>query len=65
MYSIHSKIYFKSEYGYRIQSHYPDTEQTCPCLIILFPSAKLGSDKYQFDKLLAGLNCNKSVPMLI
>ena len=30
------------------QSHYPDTERTSPCLILIMPSAGLGSNKYQF-----------------
>ena len=29
-------------------SHYPDSELTSPCRILLMPSARLGSDKYQF-----------------
>ena len=31
-----------------ILSHYPDTEPTSPCPILIMPSAWLGSDKYQF-----------------
>ena len=37
---------------YPIPSHYPDTELTRPCPSIIMLSAWLGSDKYQFDKLL-------------
>ena len=33
---------------YPIESHYPDTELTSPCPILIMPSARLGSDKYQF-----------------
>ena len=33
---------------YPTQSHYPDTEPTSPCPILIMPSAWLGSDKYQF-----------------
>ena len=32
---------------YPIQSHYPDTERTSPCPILLMPSHRLGSDKYK------------------
>ena len=31
-----------------IQSHYPITESTSPCPILIMPSTRLGSDKYQF-----------------
>ena len=41
---------------YLTQSHYPDTEPTSPCPILLIPSARLRSDKYQFDKLMVWLN---------
>ena len=34
---------------YPTQSHYPDTEVTNPFPILLMPSARLGSDKYQFE----------------
>ena len=34
------------------QLHFPDTELTSPCRILLMPHARLGSDKYQFDKSL-------------
>ena len=34
------------------QSHYPYTEPTSPCAILIMPSARLGSDKYHFDKSL-------------
>ena len=37
---------------YPTQSHYPDIEQTSPCLILLMLNMCLGSDKYQFDKSL-------------
>ena len=33
-------------------SYYPDTELACPFPILLMPSARLGSNKYQFYKLL-------------
>ena len=33
---------------YPTQSHYPTTEQTSPCPMLIMPSAGLGSDKYQF-----------------
>ena len=33
---------------YLTQSHYPDTEPTSPCLILIMPSARLGSDQYKF-----------------
>ena len=32
---------------YPTQSHYPDTEPTSPCPILIMPSTRLGSDKYQ------------------
>ena len=32
---------------YTNQSHYTDTEPTSPCLILIRPSARLGSDKCQ------------------
>ena len=32
------------------QSHYPDTESTSPCSILIMPNTWLGSDKYQFYK---------------
>ena len=35
---------------YPTQSHYPVTELTSPCAILLMSSTRLGSDKYQFDK---------------
>ena len=38
--------------GYLTQSHYPDA-LTSPCPILLMLNARLGSDKYQFAKLLA------------
>ena len=41
---------------YPTQSHYPDTEPTSPCPILLMPSARLGSDTYQFDKSLVWLD---------
>ena len=34
--------------GYPTQSHYPDTEPTSPCPILIMLSAWLGSNKYQF-----------------
>ena len=33
---------------YPTQSHYPDTERTSPCPILIMLSARLVSDKYQF-----------------
>ena len=41
---------------YPTQSHYPDTELPSPCPILLMPSARLCSDKYQFDKFLVWLS---------
>ena len=41
---------------YPTQLHYPDTELTSPCLILLIPTAILGSDKYKFDKSLVWLD---------
>ena len=35
---------------YPTQSCYSDTEQASPCLFPLMPSARLGSDRYQFGK---------------
>ena len=37
---------------YPTQSHYPDTEPTHPCTIIMMMCTWLGSDKYQFHKSL-------------
>ena len=37
-------------------SYYPDTELTCPCPILLMPSARLGRNKYQFYKPLVCLD---------
>ena len=34
--------------SYSTQSHYPDTEPTSPCSILIMSSARLGSDKLQF-----------------
>ena len=42
--------------SYPIQSHYPDTELISPCPILLMPSARLGSDKYQFYESLVWLD---------
>ena len=41
---------------YPTQSHYPDTRPASPCPILIMPSTWLGSDKYQFDKLLVWLD---------
>ena len=41
---------------YPTQSHYPDTELTSPCCILLVLHARLGSDKCHFNKSLAWLN---------
>ena len=41
---------------YPIQSHYPDTDLTSPCPILLMPNTRLGSDKYQFYKSLVLLD---------
>ena len=38
------------------QPHYPDTELTSPCPILLLLSTKLGSDKYQVYKSLVWLD---------
>ena len=35
---------------YPTQSHYPDTEEISPCLILIMLGAWLGSDKYAFLK---------------
>ena len=32
--------------GYPTELHYPDTEPTSPCRILIMPSARLGSDNY-------------------
>ena len=37
------------------QSHYPDTQLTTPCAILLMSDARLGHHKYQFDKSLLWL----------
>ena len=37
-------------------SHYPDTDPTSPCPILIMPSTLLGSDKYPFDKSLLWLD---------
>ena len=37
---------------YPTQSQYPDTDPTSSCPILIMPSSWLGSDKYQFYKLL-------------
>ena len=34
---------------YPTQSHYNDTEPTSPCPILIMPSTRLGSNKYQFQ----------------
>ena len=36
---------------YPTQSHYTDTEPTSPSPILIMPSARLGSNKYQFESL--------------
>ena len=33
---------------YPTQLHYPNTEWTSPCPILIMPSTRVGSDKYQF-----------------
>ena len=33
---------------YPTQSHYLETEQTSPCPVLIMPSARLGSNKYNF-----------------
>ena len=38
------------------QSHYPETELTSPCPIILMQSSRLGRNKYQFYKSLLWLD---------
>ena len=40
---------------YPTQSHYPDTELTSPCPILVISNATLRSEKYQFCKPLAWL----------
>ena len=41
---------------YPTQSHYPVTEPTNPCPILIMPSTWLGRDKYKFDKSLIRLD---------
>ena len=57
-------LYSAAQLGYQAastmtcttQSHYPDTEPTSPCPILLMLSANLGSDKYQFYKSLVWID---------
>ena len=37
-----------NQHHHATQSHYPDTDPASRCPIIIMPSARLGSDKYQF-----------------
>ena len=41
---------------YPTQPHYPDTELTSPCPILIIPGTWLGSNKYQFYKSLVWLD---------
>ena len=41
---------------YPTQSHYPDTEPTSTCPVLIIPNIWLGSDKHQFDKSLVWLD---------
>ena len=45
------------------QSHYPTTELTSPCPILLMSSARLGSNKYQFYKSLVWLDQEPNAPI--
>ena len=45
---------------FRTQSHYPDTEPTSPCPILLTLTARLDSDTYQFYKSLLWLGCDSN-----
>ena len=47
---------------YPTQSHYPDTELTSPCPILIMPRARLENDKYQFDKSLIWLDRELNSP---
>ena len=42
---------------YPTQSHYPDIKLTRPCPLLLMLRASIGSNKYQFGKLLVWPNC--------
>ena len=42
------------------QSHYPDTEPSSPCHILIMRSAWLGSDKFKFVKSLVWLDCGSN-----
>ena len=48
---------------YPTQSHYPDIELTSPCPILLMSSARLGSNKYKFDKSLIWLDWEPNTPI--
>ena len=54
---------------YHTQSHYPDTELSSYCLILLMQSTKLDSDKYKFSKPLVWLdqesNSRRSRPWIL
>ena len=41
---------------YPSMAHYPDTQPTNPCPVLIMLSARLGSDMYQFSKSLVWLN---------
>ena len=47
---------FSTVTWYRTQSHYPYTEPTSPCSLLIRPNTWLESDKYQFYKPLIWLN---------
>ena len=49
-------VYSADTTWFPTQSHYPDTEPTIPCLILIMPSTWLGSDKYQFYTSLVWLD---------
>ena len=48
----HLRSYQGTMTQYPTQAHYPDTDVISPCRILLMPSTRLGSDKYQFYKTL-------------
>ena len=61
---VHSQLYYAASLWdqaagtitrYPTQWHYPDIMLTSPCPILLMPSARLDSDKYQFYKSLSQL----------
>ena len=52
----HWKIMPLAPWPNQTQFHYPDTELTSPCSILLMLNTKQGSNNYQFDKSLAWLD---------